>query len=63
MGTKKLFYKSIIWQALGFIWISVLSYFWYGNWINSLTFSIIVITVSIFLYVIYEKLWNKFFNK
>jgi len=59
---KKYFYKSIIWQAIGFIWISVLSYIWFGSWINSLSFSIVVLVVSIFMYVIYEKLWDKFFK-
>ena len=59
---KKYFYKSIIWQAIGFIWISVLSFIGFGSWINSLSFSIVVLVVSIFMYVIYEKLWDKFFK-
>ncbi len=58
-----MFYKSIIWQAIGFIWISILSFVWFGNWINSLSFTIVVLVVSTFMYVIYEKLWNRFFKK
>lgn len=58
-----MFYKSIIWQAIGFIWISILSFVWFGNWINSLSFTMVVLVVSTFMYVIYEKLWNRFFKK
>ena len=53
MSKKKLFYKSIIWQVIGFIWISILSFIWFGSWINSLSFSLVVVVVSIFIYVIY----------
>ena len=58
-----MFYKSIIWQAIGFIWISILSFVWFGNWINSLSFTMVVLVVSTFMYVIYENLWNRFFKK
>ena len=52
MSKKLLFYKAIIWQIIGLIWISLLSYFWFGNWgkIN-LLFSIVVMIISIFIYV------------
>jgi len=63
LNTKKLFYKSIIWQAIGFTWISILSFIWFGNWINSLSFSLVTVVVSIFMYVIYEKVWSKFIKK
>ena len=32
MNKKLLFYKAIIWQIIGLIWISLLSYFWFGSW-------------------------------
>ena len=60
MSKKRLFYKSIIWQIIGMIWISLLSYLWFGNWIQSLGFTTVVVIVSIFAYVIYEMLWEKF---
>jgi len=60
MSKKRLFYKSIIWQIIGMIWISLLSYFWFGNWIRSLGFTSVVVIVSIFAYVIYEQLWERF---
>ena len=60
MSKKKLFYKSIIWQIIGMIWISLLSYLWFGNWIQSLGFTTVVLIVSIFSYVLYEMLWEKF---
>ena len=60
MSKKGLFYKSIIWQIIGMIWISLLSYLWFGNWIQSLGFTTVVVIVSIFSYVLYEMLWEKF---
>jgi len=60
MSKKRLFYKSIIWQIIGMIWISLLSYLWFGNWIQSLGFTTVVVIVSIFSYVLYETLWEKF---
>jgi len=62
MSKKRLFYKSIIWQLIGLIWISLLSYLWFGNWIRSLGFSMVVLVVSIFIYVLYEIVWERFTN-
>ena len=62
MSKKRLFYKSIIWQLIGLIWISLLSYLWFGDWIRSLSFSIVVLLVSIFIYVLYELVWERFTN-
>ena len=63
MSKKLLFYKAIIWQIIGLIWISLLSYFWFGNWNKSVFFSIVVMIISIFIYVLYEVVWNKIINK
>ena len=62
MSKKRLFYKSIIWQLIGLTWISLLSYLWFGDWIRSLSFSMVVLIVSIFIYVLYEMAWEKFIN-
>ena len=62
MSKKRLFYKSIIWQLIGLIWISLLSYLWFGDWIRSLGFSMVVLVVSIFIYVLYEMVWERFTN-
>ena len=62
MSKKRLFYKSIIWQLIGLIWISLLSYLWFGDWIRSLSFSMVVLIVSIFIYVLYEMAWERFTN-
>ena len=62
MSKRMLFYKAIIWQVIGIIWITVFSYLWFGNWNKSFLFSFIVMIVSIFVYVIYEILWQKLFN-
>ena len=59
MNTKELFYKAIIWQIIGLLWISVLSYVWFGSWMRSFTFSIVVVIVSVFVYILYELAWNK----
>ncbi len=63
MSKKLLFYKAIVWQIIGLIWISLLSYFWFGSWSKSILFSIVVMVISIFIYVIYEVLWSKFLNR
>ena len=59
MSKKMLFYKAIIWQIVGIVWITVFSYMWFGNWNKSFLFSFIVMIVSIFVYVIYEMIWEK----
>ena len=63
MSKKRLFYKSIIWQLIGLTWISLLSYLWFGDWIRSLSFTIVVMVVSIFAYVMYELVWERFMKK
>ena len=63
MSKKKLFYKAIIWQIVGIVWISLLSYVWLGDWIRSIGFSIVVMIISIFIYVLYEVVWNKLSKK
>ena len=63
MTKKILFYKSIIWQMIGMTWISLLSYLWFGDLIRSLSFTIVVMVVSIFVYVFYEMVWEKFMKK
>ena len=63
MSKKMLFYKAIIWQIVGIVWITVFSYLWFGNWNKSFLFSFIVMIVSIFIYVIYEILWQKLLSK
>jgi hypothetical protein len=42
---------------------SVILYLWYGNWIQSLSFSLILIIISIFTYILYEIVWNKLLTK
>ena len=59
MSKKELFYKAIIWQIIGLSWISILSYIWFGSWVRSLSFSIVLVIVSVFVYVLYELAWNK----
>ena len=63
MNKKLLFYKAIIWQIIGLIWISLLSYFWFSSWGKSILFSIVVMIISIFIYVLYEVVWNKIIKK
>jgi len=63
MNKKELFYKAIIWQIIGFLWISILSYVWFDSWIRSLSFSMAVVVVSVFTYILYELAWNKIIKK
>ena len=63
MNKKKLFYKAIIWNIIGLAITSIISFLWFGNWIQSLSFSLILIIISIFTYVLYEIVWNKLSKK
>ena len=63
MSQKKLFYKAIIWNVIGLVMTSIISYLWFGNWIQSLSFSLVLIIISIFTYVLYEIVWNKLSKK
>ena len=63
MCKKKLFYKAIIWNVLGFFMTGILSYLWFDDWIRSLSFSLFLVIISIFTYVLYELIWNKFIKK
>ena len=63
MSKKKLFYKAIIWNVIGLVMTSIISYLWFGNWIQSLSFSLVLIIISIFTYVLYEIVWNKLSKK
>ena len=63
MSKKLLFYKAIIWQIIGLIWISLLSYFWFGSWSKSILFSIVVMVISVFIYVLDEVVWKQIIKK
>ena len=63
MNKKKLFYKAITWNIIGLVMISIISYLCFGNWIQSLSFSLVLIIISIFTYVLYEIVWNKLSKK
>ena len=63
MSKKILFYKAILWNFIGLIMTTLLSYLWFGNWLQSLSFSLTTIIISIFTYVLYELVWNKFVKK
>ena len=63
MNKKKLFYKAIVWNIIGLIITSIFSFLWFGNWIQSLSFSLILIIISIFTYVLYEIVWIKLSKK
>ena len=63
MSKKILFYKAILWNLIGLTMTTLLSYLWFGNWLQSLSFSLTTIIISIFTYVLYELVWNKFVKK
>ena len=63
MSKKILFYKAILWNLIGLIMTTLLSYLWFGNWLQSLSFSLTTIIISVFTYVLYELVWNKFVKK
>jgi hypothetical protein len=62
MSKRLLFLKAIIWQIIGIIWITLFSYLWFGDWNKSFLFSFIIMVISIFIYVLYEIMWEKLFK-
>ena len=63
MNKKILIYKAIIWNTIGLVMTSIISYLWFDSWIQSLSFSLVLIIISIFTYVLYEIVWNKLSKK
>ena len=63
MDKKKLFYKAILGNIIWLVMTSIISFLWFGNWIQSLSFSLVLIIISIFTYVLYEIVWNKLSKK
>ena len=63
MNKNKLFYKAIVWNIIGLVMTSIISFLWFGNWIQSLSFSLVLIIISIFTYVLYGIVWNKLSKK
>jgi len=63
MSRKILFYKAIIWNIFGLIMTIILSYLWFDSWLQSLSFSLTAVIISIFTYVLYELVWDKFIKK
>jgi uncharacterized membrane protein len=60
---KILLYKAIVWNIIGLVMTSTISYLWFGSWIQSLSFSLVLVIISIFTYVLYELVWNKLSKK
>ena len=63
MSKKILFFNAIIWNIFGLTMTIILSYLWFGSWVQSLGFSLTAVILSIFTYVLYELVWNKFVKK
>ena len=63
MKKKILLYKAIVWNIIGLVMTSTISYLWFGSWIQSLSFSLVLVIISIFTYVLYELVWNKLSKK
>ena len=63
MRKTRLFLKAIIWQIIGIVWISLFTYYWFGSLSRSIVFSVIVMIISVFIYVLYEVIWNKLSKK
>ena len=63
MKKKILLYKAIVWNIIGLVMTSIISYLWFGSWIQSLSFSLVLVIISIFTYVLYELVWNKLSKK
>ena len=53
------FIKGVCWETISFILTFFAVYLVYGNFIDSLKFSLVLTTIKILLFFIHERLWKK----
>jgi adenylylsulfate kinase len=53
------FIKGICWETISFVLTFFAVYIIYGNFLDSLKFSIILTAIKIFLFFVHERFWKK----
>jgi len=53
------FIKGVCWETISFILTFFAVYLIYGDFLNSLKFSLALTTIKILLFFIHERLWKK----
>lgn len=53
------FVKGVVWETVSFFLTLLAAYWYYGNFLSSLKFSLILTFVKIFLFFANERIWKK----
>ena len=53
------FIKGVCWETISFILTFFAVYLIYGDFLNSLKFSLVLTTIKILLFFLHERLWKK----
>lgn len=56
---KRTLTKAITWQALGFVMMVVVNYFYIGSLSQGLGLSAVLTMIGLVSYVLHERLWAK----
>jgi adenylylsulfate kinase len=56
---RRSFLKGAIWEVIAFIITTFIIYFIYGNFSDSLKFSLFLTAVKIPFFFIHERIWKK----
>jgi uncharacterized membrane protein len=52
--------KGICWEGISFVITTIAVYLWYGNWITSIKFSLILTLIKALLFFVHERIWKRF---
>ena len=56
---KRSLIKGIIWEFISFILTTIIIYVFYGNFVQSIKFSLILTLIKAFIFFFHERVWKK----
>jgi adenylylsulfate kinase len=56
---QRSFFKGMVWELISFVIATLAIYFFYGNFGESIKFSLILTAVKVPLFFIHERMWKK----
>ena len=57
--TARTFVKAVTWQAVGIMVMAVTSFAVTGSWWKATVLSMSSCTISLFIYLLHERIWQK----
>ena len=55
---ERSFFKGVIWEGVSFILVLIIAYIYYGNFLNSMIFTLVLTIIKIPLFFIHERVWK-----